>query len=77
MKVGIIGLGRMGAGIASNIVRAGHDVIVWNRFDRRQIDQLTVETAVLPRLPGEPLADRKPHLSEPGAADYDVEFVGH
>lgn len=31
MKVGIIGLGRMGAGIASNIVRAGHDVVVWNR----------------------------------------------
>ena len=31
MKIGIIGLGRMGAGIASNIVRAGHDVIVWNR----------------------------------------------
>ena len=31
MKIGIIGLGRMGAGIASNIVRAGHEVIVWNR----------------------------------------------
>ena len=31
MKVGIIGLGRMGAGIASNIVRAGHEVVVWNR----------------------------------------------
>lgn len=31
MKVGIIGLGRMGAGIASNFVRAGHEVVVWNR----------------------------------------------
>ena len=31
MKVGIIGLGRMGAGIAANIVRAGHSVVVWNR----------------------------------------------
>jgi 3-hydroxyisobutyrate dehydrogenase-like beta-hydroxyacid dehydrogenase len=39
MKVGIIGLGRMGAGIASNIVRAGHDVVVWNRT-RDTIPQL-------------------------------------
>jgi 3-hydroxyisobutyrate dehydrogenase-like beta-hydroxyacid dehydrogenase len=31
MKVGIIGLGRMGTGIAANIVRAGHSVVVWNR----------------------------------------------
>ena len=31
MKVGIAGLGRMGAGIAANIIRAGHDVTVWNR----------------------------------------------
>ena len=31
MKVGIIGLGRMGGGIAANILRAGHEVLVWNR----------------------------------------------
>jgi 3-hydroxyisobutyrate dehydrogenase-like beta-hydroxyacid dehydrogenase len=31
MKVGFIGLGRMGAGMASNMVKAGHDVIVYNR----------------------------------------------
>lgn len=31
MKIGFIGLGRMGAAIASNLVRAGHDVAVWNR----------------------------------------------
>jgi 3-hydroxyisobutyrate dehydrogenase-like beta-hydroxyacid dehydrogenase len=31
MKVGFIGLGAMGSAIAHNIVRAGHDVTVWNR----------------------------------------------
>jgi 3-hydroxyisobutyrate dehydrogenase-like beta-hydroxyacid dehydrogenase len=31
MKIGFIGLGNMGAGIAANLVRAGHDVAVWNR----------------------------------------------
>ena len=31
MQIGFIGLGRMGAGIAANLVRAGHHVSVWNR----------------------------------------------
>jgi 3-hydroxyisobutyrate dehydrogenase-like beta-hydroxyacid dehydrogenase len=31
MKIGFIGLGQMGAGIAANLVRARHDVTVWNR----------------------------------------------
>ncbi len=31
MKVGFIGLGHMGAGMAGNLVRAGHDVSVFNR----------------------------------------------
>jgi 3-hydroxyisobutyrate dehydrogenase-like beta-hydroxyacid dehydrogenase len=31
MKIGFIGLGNMGAGIAANLVRARHDVTVWNR----------------------------------------------
>jgi len=31
MKIGFVGLGNMGAPIATNLVRAGHDVIVWNR----------------------------------------------
>lgn len=31
MKIGLIGLGNMGAAIASNLVRAQHDVAVWNR----------------------------------------------
>jgi len=31
MKVGFIGLGRMGAAMAANLIAAGHDVTVWNR----------------------------------------------
>jgi 3-hydroxyisobutyrate dehydrogenase-like beta-hydroxyacid dehydrogenase len=31
MKVGVLGLGKMGTGIASNLLKAGHEVIVWNR----------------------------------------------
>jgi 3-hydroxyisobutyrate dehydrogenase-like beta-hydroxyacid dehydrogenase len=31
MKIGFVGLGRMGSAIAANLVRARHDVAVWNR----------------------------------------------
>jgi 3-hydroxyisobutyrate dehydrogenase-like beta-hydroxyacid dehydrogenase len=31
MKLGFIGLGRMGAAMAANLVRAGHEVTVFNR----------------------------------------------
>jgi len=35
MKVGLIGLGRMGSGMAANLLRAGHDVTVSNRTPDR------------------------------------------
>ena len=31
MKIGVIGLGNMGRGIAMNLIKAGHEVTVWNR----------------------------------------------
>jgi 3-hydroxyisobutyrate dehydrogenase len=31
MRVGFVGLGRMGAPMARNLARAGHDVVLWNR----------------------------------------------
>lgn len=31
MELGFIGLGKMGSGIAANLVAAGHQVTVWNR----------------------------------------------
>jgi 3-hydroxyisobutyrate dehydrogenase-like beta-hydroxyacid dehydrogenase len=35
MKLGFIGLGHMGAGMAANLVKAGHDVSVFNRSPGR------------------------------------------
>lgn len=35
MKIGFIGLGQMGAAMASNLLKAGHDVAVWNRSPGR------------------------------------------
>ena len=31
MQIGIVGLGRMGANIARRLMRAGHEVVVWDR----------------------------------------------
>ena len=36
MKVGFIGLGRMGSGMAANILKAGHEVTVFNRTRSRE-----------------------------------------
>ncbi len=33
MRIGFIGLGHMGKAIAANLVRAGHELVVWNRSD--------------------------------------------
>ena len=38
MKIGFIGLGNMGAAIAANLVRAGHEVAVWNRSPEKARD---------------------------------------
>ena len=35
MKIGFIGLGRMGSGMAANILKAGHEVTVFNRTRSR------------------------------------------
>jgi len=37
MKVGFIGLGQMGSGMAASLLRAGHEVTVYNRSaDKRR-----------------------------------------
>ena len=35
MKVGFIGLGKMGSAMAANILKAGHDLTVYNRTRER------------------------------------------
>ncbi|AQT81766.1 6-phosphogluconate dehydrogenase [Mycolicibacterium litorale] len=44
MRVGIIGLGNMGAGMAANLIKAGHDVTVYNR-SRAKVDALAAAGA--------------------------------
>jgi 3-hydroxyisobutyrate dehydrogenase-like beta-hydroxyacid dehydrogenase len=44
MKVGFIGLGQMGAGMAANLIKAGHQVTVYNRT-RKKAEQLAAEGA--------------------------------
>src|SRR4051794_1347640 len=44
MKVGFIGLGRMGAGMAANLLKAGHEVTVYNRTQAKT-DELVAQRA--------------------------------
>src|SRR5713101_9349689 len=46
MDVGLIGLGRMGAGIAKSLLRAGHRVTVYNRT-RERAESLQSDGAVV------------------------------
>ena len=36
MKIGFIGLGHMGSAMAANLVKAGHDVTVFNRSPEKR-----------------------------------------
>ncbi len=44
MKIGICGMGRMGAAMASRLMAVGHDVTVWNR-DAKKTEPLVAEGA--------------------------------
>jgi 3-hydroxyisobutyrate dehydrogenase-like beta-hydroxyacid dehydrogenase len=44
MKIGFIGLGHMGAGMAANLLKAGHDVTVYNRT-RTKVEALVAQGA--------------------------------
>ncbi|CAM3113938.1 NAD(P)-dependent oxidoreductase [Asticcacaulis taihuensis] len=52
MKVGFIGLGSMGAAIAPNLVRAGHEVSVWNRSPEKA-DPLVAGGAIRAATPAD------------------------
>ncbi len=45
MKLGFIGLGKMGKPMAVNLLEAGHDLIIWNR-SRPVMDELTAKGAI-------------------------------
>ncbi|HEY9813589.1 MAG TPA: NAD(P)-binding domain-containing protein, partial [Candidatus Sericytochromatia bacterium] len=46
MKVGFIGLGNMGQPIASNLIKAGHELTVYNRTQSRAEELLSLGAQV-------------------------------
>ena len=56
MSIGFIGLGSMGAGIAANLVKAGHEVTVWNRSSGKTKD-LEAAGAQVASSPAEAASD--------------------
>ncbi len=58
MRIGFIGLGSMGAAIAANLVRARHDVAVWNRTAGKARALLVDAGATLAHGPGAVANDR-------------------
>ena len=52
MKIGFIGLGNMGAAMARNLMRAGHEVTVWNRSPEKA-ETLLAEGAMRAATPAE------------------------
>jgi 3-hydroxyisobutyrate dehydrogenase-like beta-hydroxyacid dehydrogenase len=51
MKIGFIGLGNMGSGIAANLIRAGHEVSAWNRSVQKtqRLAELGARVATSPK----------------------------
>jgi 3-hydroxyisobutyrate dehydrogenase-like beta-hydroxyacid dehydrogenase len=56
MKVGFIGLGQMGLGMARNLIKAGHTLAVYNRT-RDRAEELRTLGAKIAGTPGEAAAD--------------------
>ncbi len=54
MKIGFIGLGRMGGHVAANLLKAGHQVTVWNRSPA-PVQALIAKGAVQAKSPEEAL----------------------
>jgi len=57
MKVGFIGLGNMGSGMARNLINAGHDLIVYNRT-RSRAESFASLGAKIAETPAEAAAGR-------------------
>ncbi len=50
MKIGFIGLGRMGGHVAANLLKAGHSVTVWNR-SQGPVQELVAKGAIAAKSP--------------------------
>ena len=54
MKIGFMGLGRMGGHVAANLLKAGHQVTVWNR-SQEPVQALVAKGAVAAKTPEDAL----------------------
>jgi 3-hydroxyisobutyrate dehydrogenase-like beta-hydroxyacid dehydrogenase len=54
MKIGFIGLGRMGGHVAANLMKAGHQVTVWNRSPA-PVAELAAKGAIAAKAPEDAL----------------------
>ena len=57
MKIGFIGLGRMGGHVAANLMKAGHSVTVWNR-SQEPVQALVAKGAIAAQHAGRRAAGR-------------------
>jgi 3-hydroxyisobutyrate dehydrogenase-like beta-hydroxyacid dehydrogenase len=57
-RVGFLGLGIMGSRMAANLVRAGHDLVVWNRTRERAQEWAQTHGARVAETPAEAARDR-------------------
>jgi 3-hydroxyisobutyrate dehydrogenase-like beta-hydroxyacid dehydrogenase len=75
MKLGFVGLGKMGAGMARNLLRAGHSLTVYNRT-REKAEALTPEGAKVASSPAEAArgADAVFSIVSDDAAVYEATF---
>ena len=72
MKIGFIGLGHMGAAMARNLLKAGHEVTVWNRSPGKA-DALVADGAGRAATPAEAAAGEVVHTML--ADDHALEAV--
>jgi len=72
MKIGFIGLGHMGAAMARNLLKAGHEVIVWNRSPGKA-DALVADGAARADRPADAAAGEVVHTML--ADDHALEAV--
>jgi 3-hydroxyisobutyrate dehydrogenase-like beta-hydroxyacid dehydrogenase len=62
MKIGFLGLGQMGSEMAANLLRAGHEVVVWNRSPQKA-QPLVAKGAMLARTARDAASGREVIMS--------------
>ncbi len=73
MKIGFIGLGQMGAGIAGNLIKAGHELTVWN-CSPEPAKELAAQGATVAKTPVEAMQGEV--LFSMLASDQAIQEVG-